>query len=100
MQASQDFLSERDRQVVVNLITQLLREKPSDPVPFMYSYLKQVKKGIADPVCPTNKQIAEVKNLRKKCEFLRSQLDDDEDADHTPDSEEDASEDSEEEVKP
>jgi hypothetical protein len=40
MQASQEFLSERDRQVVVNLITQLLKDKPSDPVPFMYSYLK------------------------------------------------------------
>lgn len=64
----------------------------------MYSYLKQVQKGYSDPVCPTNRQIAEVKNLRKKYDFLRSQLDEDDEAEHTPDSEQ--SEEEEEEVKP
>ena len=35
----------------------------------------------------TNIQVAEVKNLRKKYDYLRSQLDDDSDAEHTPESE-------------
>ena len=51
-----------------------------------------------DPVCPSNTQIAEIKNLRKKFDFLKSQLDeDDDDAEHTPDSDSDANESSEEE---
>ena len=61
----------------------------------MYSYLKQVQQGVKNPKCPTNKQIAELKNLRKKYDYLRSQLEEDEEAEHTPESEE--SENSEEE---
>ena len=67
----------------------------------MYSYLKQIQKGVAKPVCPSNNQIAEVKNLRKKFQYLKSQLDHDSDAEHTPDSEDsEGSDKSEEEVKP
>lgn len=70
---SPDFqLPPNDRKVVVNLIIQMLREKPADPVPFMYSYLKQIHQGVENPVCPTNKQIAEIKNLRKKLDYLQS----------------------------
>jgi len=52
----------------------------------MYSYLKQLEKGIENPLCPTNIQVAEIKNLRKKYDYLRSQLDDDSEAEHTPES--------------
>ena len=37
---SAQLVREEDRIVIVNLVKQLLKEKPSDPVPFMYSYLK------------------------------------------------------------
>lgn len=67
----------------------------------MYSYLKQISKGISNPECPSNKEIAEVKNLRKQYEYLKSQLEEDDEAEHTPDSDEsNESEESEEEVKP
>jgi len=31
---------EEDRALIVALVKQLLYERPSDPVPFMYAYLK------------------------------------------------------------
>ena len=61
----------------------------------MYSYLKQVSEGIQQPVMPTNLEVAEVKNLRKKVEYLKSQLN--EDVDVTDESEQD--DESEEEEK-
>ena len=64
----------------------------------MYSYLKQIHNGIQNPELPTNKQVAEIKNLRKQYEYLRSQLDEDSEAEHTPSSDE--SEESEEEPQP
>ena len=50
---------------------QLLSEKPSDPIPFMYSYLKQVSEGVDAPITPKNNEVAEMKNLRKKYEYLK-----------------------------
>ena len=60
--------------MIVNLVKQLLKEKPSDPVPFMYSYLKQYSEGIEKPITPSNLEVAETKNLRKKYEYLKSQV--------------------------
>lgn len=86
-----------DRQIFVQLVIQLLNRKPTDPVPFVYSYLKQLGDGVAEPVMPTNLDVAEIKNLRKKYEYLKSQVMDDDE--HTPS--EDGSDDemSEEEEK-
>ena len=50
----QNLVKEDDRLVIVNLVKQLLHEKPSDPIPFMYSYLKQISEGIEHPITPTN----------------------------------------------
>lgn len=42
----------------------------------MYSYLKQISEGATEPVPPTNLEVAEAKNLRKKYAYLKSQLND------------------------
>ena len=55
-------------------MTSLLREKPSDPVPFIYNYLCQVRGGVEKPKPITNIQIAQVKNLRLKIADLQSKL--------------------------
>ena len=66
------IVKEEERQVIVKLVKQLLSEKPSDPIPFMYSYLKQVSEGVDAPITPKNNEVAEMKNLRKKYEYLKS----------------------------
>ena len=81
---------------MVNMIKQLLTLKPSDPIPFIYSYLKQKQQGVENPQMPSNLVVAEVKNLRKKYELLKGQVIDDDD--HT-ESDEDDDESDEEEVK-
>ena len=80
------------------MIKQLLILKPSDPIPFIYSFLKQKQAGVENPEMPTNVAVAEIKNLRKKYELLKSQVMDD-DA-HTESSEEDESEEEEKQQKP
>ena len=83
------LVREEDRLVIVKLVKQLLSEKPSDPIPFMYSYLKQISEGVDRPVTPTNLEVAETKNLRKKYEYLKSQVSggDDEHSNETEESE-------------
>lgn len=53
------------------MVKNLLTDRPNDPVPYMYAYLKQTKLGIT-PQCPTNNDIAVVKNMRKEIEHLKS----------------------------
>ena len=55
----------------------------------MYSYLKQISEGVDRPVTPTNLEVAETKNLRKKYEYLKSQVSggDDEHSNETEESE-------------
>ena len=65
-------VNEDNRLMIVELVKQLVKEKPSDPVPFMYAYLKQISQGVHEPVLPTNLQVAEMKNLRKKLAHLKS----------------------------
>lgn len=76
---------------------QLLQDKPSDPVPYIYSFLKQKSEGAENPVTPSNREVAEAKNLRKKHEHLKSLLGQCDGSDETEESEQDDSE--EEEVK-
>lgn len=73
------------------MVKQLLREKPNDVVPFMYSFLKQKAEGVDKPVTPTNHQVAEIKNLRKKVDHLRTQIKED-DGPVTTESEDDEEE--------
>ena len=94
---SSALVKEEDRLIIVSLVKQLLQEKPSDPIPFMYAYLKQKAAGVETPVTPSNLQVAEMKNLRKKHEYLKSLVGQDGDASDV--TEESDQEDSEEEVK-
>ena len=90
--ANPTFTEEEDRALIVALVKQLLYERPSDPVPFMYSYLKQVSEGVQQPVMPTNLEVAEMKNLRKKYDFLKGQLNEDEDCTDESEPEDDSDE--------
>ena len=76
-----------------------MSEKPSDPIPFMYSYLKQVSEGVDPPITPANHEVAEMKNLRKKYEYLKSQVGGADSASETPESDNDSNSNSEEEEK-
>lgn len=62
----------------------------------MYAYLKQKAAGVETPVTPTNLEVAEMKNLRKKHEYLKSLVGQDDASNETEESDQD---DSEEEVK-
>ena len=77
---------------------QLLSEKPSDPIPFMYSYLKQVSEGVETPITPQNHEVAEMKNLRKKYEYLKSQVGGADSASETEESDEDSEEEEKQEA--
>ena len=90
--------SEEVRPLILAMIKQLLILKPSDPIPFIYSFLKQTQAGVEAPEMPSNLAVAEVRNLRKKYEYLKGQVIDDEG--HTESSEEDESDEEEKEAKP
>ena len=86
------MVKEEDRLVIVALVKQLLHEKPSDPIPFMYSYLKQISEGTEKPITPANHEVSEMKNLRKKYEYLKSQVTGAESASETDESDDDSEE--------
>ena len=61
---------------MVKLVTSLLTNKPNDPVPHIYSYLAELKKGVpsADIVATTDNELNELKNLQKTVEYLNDKL--------------------------
>ena len=54
-------------------MTSLLVDKPRDPVPYIYSYLVDLSKGVK-PEPLTENEVNELRNLKKKVEFLKDQL--------------------------
>ena len=64
------------------MVSTLLSRKPSDPVPHIYSFLKEAKKGIPileiDPI--TENELNEMKNLKKKIDYYKDELGDNNDA--------------------
>lgn len=86
------IISTSDTTVLKQLVTSLLRDKPSDPIPYIYNYLSQIKSGTEVPLGISNKTIAEVKNMRKKVEHLKSMLGNQNPAVHTESSDEDSGE--------
>ena len=75
----------------------LLRDKPNDTIPYIYSFLAQTHAGISQPKPVTNIEIAQIKNMHLKIEDLKSRLKNNPDA-HS-ETESSAEEDSEEEVE-
>ena len=94
-------VSDTDRAIIVSMVTRLLKDKPQDPIPFMYSFLQQKRDGIAKPDMATNGEVANMKNLRKQYEYLKSQVNDGgKNSDETEESEEESDEEEKVEVKP
>jgi hypothetical protein len=58
-------------------VTELLNARPSDPVPCMYSFLKQKQQGVKRPKVISTNEVQEIINLRKQVEYLQSQLKED-----------------------
>ena len=75
--ASTDSIITRDtKDIMIKLVTSLLTSKPNDPVPHIYSYLKEYQKGL-DPseITPiTDNELNELKNLNKKVEMYKDML--------------------------
>ena len=61
---------------MVKLVTSLLTLKPKDPVPHIYSYLKEIKKGVepADIKPITDNELNELLNLQKKVDYYKDML--------------------------
>lgn len=61
---------------MVRLVTSLLTHKPNDPVPHIYSYLLEIKKGINPEQIKaiTDNELAELKNLEKRINYNKEQL--------------------------
>ena len=87
---------------MVKLVTSLLNSKPQDPIPHIYSFLKEMDKGVkptdAKPI--TVNEINEVKNLKKKVEYYRDLLNEKDMGDVTDESEEDSDDVLEEDIQP
>ena len=74
----ESIVSKETKEIMVKLVTSLLTAKPMDPVPHIYSYLQEIKKGV-DPneIKPiTDNELNELRNLEKKVEYLKDQLND------------------------
>ena len=66
----------------------------------MYSYLKQIAEGVERPITPSNLEVAETKNLRKKYEYLKSQVGGGDDASNETEESEQSDDEEEEKVAP
>ncbi len=91
------IINQQDANVLKKLVTSLLREKPNDPVPFIYSFLAQAQTGAQQPKPVTNIDIAQIKNMHLKIDDLKSRLKGN--PEPHPETESSAEEDSDEEVE-
>lgn len=66
----------------VKMVATMLSKKPSDPVPYIYSYLQELQKGIPEKdVKPiTDNELNEVRNLQKKLQYYKDILGQQDDA--------------------
>jgi len=70
------MVSKETKDIMVRLVTSLLTSKPNDPVPHIYSYLQEIKKGVEpNQIKPiTDNELAELKNLEKKVSYFKDIL--------------------------
>lgn len=71
---SSQVLGTDDTAVLKQLVVHLLREKPTDPVPFIYNFLAQTRDKVKDIKPITNLEVSQIKNLRLKIDDLKSRL--------------------------
>lgn len=71
-----------------------MTDKPKDPVPYIYCYLQDLQQGISNQKPLNDNELNEVRNLRKKVEYLKDKLQEYEDHDqHSEQSEDEEEED-------
>ena len=63
-------LSEQETKIIVRMVTALLDARPSDPIPCMYSFLKQVQNGVKKPKVISVNEVNTIINLRKEVDYL------------------------------
>ncbi len=99
MSQEEESFDKASKNILIKLVSSALADKPRDPVPYIYSYLLELSKNKEEPKPITDQELAEIRNLSKKVEYLKSQLVED-----TGDEEHSASEDEEDddvdEIKP
>jgi hypothetical protein len=93
------LVSRETKEIMVKLVTSLLTHKPSDPVPHIYSYLQEIKKGgvIGEIVAINDNELNELRNLEKKVAYLKDQLGS---GDQHTDTEEEESDEEVEDIQP
>jgi hypothetical protein len=66
--AADSLVNPQTKEIMVKLVTSLLTHKPADPVPHIYSYLIEIKKGvpIGEIQAITENELNELNNLEKK----------------------------------
>ena len=71
--SAESVVSKETKEIMVKLVTSLLTLKPKDPVPHIYSYLLEIKKGSShEHIHPvTDNEINEILNLEKKIAYLK-----------------------------
>jgi hypothetical protein len=81
MQTPESAVSQETKMIMVKLVTSLLTSKPNDPVPHIYSYLQEIKKGVEPSAIKpiTDNELNELRNLEKKVAFYKDQLNQDDD---------------------
>lgn len=94
-------IDDETKAVMVRMVSTLLSRKPTDPVPHIYSFLLEAKKGIPvkdiEPI--TENELNEMKNLQKKIDYYKDLLGNNDDKGAVT-TEEDESDEDEEEIKP
>jgi hypothetical protein len=72
-------------------VTKLLKDKPRDPVPYIFTYLSELSQKVKDPRPLTDNEINDMRNFSKKADYLKEILDHQDDAvseEESPQSEE------------
>lgn len=87
---------------MVKMVSTLLSAKPSDPVPHIYSFLKEAQKGIPlkDIKPITENELNEQRNLKKKIDYCKDLLGEGNQSDPVTSEEDDESDNEVEEIQP
>lgn len=69
-------IDDETKAMMVRLVSTLLSRKPTDPVPHIYSFLKEAQKNIPlKEIAPiTENELNELKNLQKKIDYFKDVL--------------------------
>lgn len=70
MSSQEEQYDKAAKEILVEMVTALLVDKPKDPVPYMYSYFQDLASG-KKPKPLTDNELNELRNLKKKVEYLK-----------------------------